>query len=74
MLSTSAPSSKETPVGHAVIGRIVPAVAFLAERITLRFDTLLSPSLCAEHDMSDDTLLCHKLGKSDSVFASLKLK
>ena len=34
----------------------------------------LSPSLCAEHDMSDDTLLCHKLGKSDSVFASLKLK
>lgn len=61
-------------MGAAIIERIIPAVTFLAERIMLRFDTLLSPGLCAAHNMEDDTLLCYNLDESDNVFKSLKLK
>lgn len=49
-------------------------MTYLAEQITLRFDTLLSPGLCAAHNMQDDTLLCYNLDESDNVFTSLKLK
>ena len=74
ILSSSDTWSKETPIGHNVIEKIIPAVTFLANQITLRFDTLLSPSICAQHNMKDDTLLCHNLRESDSVFSSLRLK
>ena len=74
ILSSSDTWSKETPIGHNVIEKIIPAVTFLANQITLRFDTLLSPSICAQHNMKDDTLLCHNLRESDSVFRSLRLK
>lgn len=57
-----------------MIHKIIPAVTFLRKRILLRFDTLLSPTLCAEYGMKDDTLFCYDLNKSDTVFRSLKLK
>ena len=64
----------ETPVGRSVIDKIIPAAVFLGQRLLLRFDTLLSPNLCAEYGMKDDTLLCYKIDESDNIFKSLKLK
>ena len=61
-------------MGYNIIEKIIPTLTFLADRIQLQFDTLLSPSICTQHNMKDDTLLCHNLRESDSVFKLLKLK
>ena len=64
----------ETPAGHAVVTRIIPAIANLRNKESLRFDTLFSPTQFKKLNLKSDELLCTDLLQSDLVFDTLRAK